>query len=414
MQGDYPMIKGDQELFFIFNDLRQSHTETDGRKLGIEIHGMAYAFDSPEDSVLWNSVFLHYDIINRSDTAYHDVLLGAYTDISVGMDWDDYVGCDVKSGMYFGYNSDDYDEDGTPQGDYVNGYHDHPPAMGVQILGGPTMDTDGIDNPSGGCDYSINGLNFGDSIPDNERLGMTRFVAINNSAGVLGDPFYALQYYNYLKGIWKDNNPILYGGTGHISGGAVGPECLFMYPGDSDSCNWGTNGIPPNGGFNQNDYYWDETTVGNWPSDRRGLGCSGPFTFLPGQVQQLDLAFVFARDFNGTALNSVELLRERCKLLKEKYQTDPDFFSSIHQIQTTDLPVIIFPNPSKDKISVTGLPAKTIINYEVYDITGSEKISGSLDSDETPTLSVQDLQNGIYIIKFTANDFCKTAKLVKK
>ena len=37
--GDYPDIKGDQCLFFIFNDYR-NHTETRGLPLGLEVHGM--------------------------------------------------------------------------------------------------------------------------------------------------------------------------------------------------------------------------------------------------------------------------------------------------------------------------------------------------------------------------------------
>jgi hypothetical protein len=82
------------------------------------------------------------------------------------------------------------------------------------------MDPDGLDNPkyeevidpaSGDttyqqiCDVSINGVNFGNGIVDDERYGMRRFVYHNNSSGNQGDPQIAPQYYNYLKGIWKDN-----------------------------------------------------------------------------------------------------------------------------------------------------------------------------------------------------------------
>jgi len=36
-------------LFFIFNDARNPHTESGGLNLGIEVHGMAYAFNCPGD-----------------------------------------------------------------------------------------------------------------------------------------------------------------------------------------------------------------------------------------------------------------------------------------------------------------------------------------------------------------------------
>jgi hypothetical protein len=300
LAGDYPLIRGDQALFFIFNDVREPHGETGGRKLGIEVHGMAYAYDAPEDSALWNTVFLHYDIINRSDTSYYDTFLGVYTDFQLGNKWDNLVRCDVQRGMYYSYNGDDFDEDNIIENDTSWGYHEHLPALGVVFLGGPFIDTDGLDNPSGGCDESINGLNFGDGIPDNERHGLSRFIYFNSDPSVQGNPSSASSYYTYLQGLWKDGSPLMYGGNGHPNSGAVGPECHFMYPGDSDPCNWGTGGVLPNGGFNQNGYYWTEETTGNNPSHRLGFGSSGPFTFKPGDVQQLDLAFAFARDYTGS------------------------------------------------------------------------------------------------------------------
>jgi hypothetical protein len=360
LEGDCPRIKGDQALFFIFNDMRNEHTESDGRKLGIEIHGMAYAFDKPEDSVLWNTTFVHYDIINLSDTTYHDTYLGVWTDIDLGNAWDDFVGCDVKNGFYYGYNGDEDDEtsngpDGT--GELQLGYEEHPPAIGVTILGGPYMESDEIDNPKYDgnglqiCDYSINGLNFGDTIIDNERFGMTGFLFHNNSGGLQGDPSFSSNYYKYLTSRWQDGSHLMYGGMGHVSSGAVGPECRFMFPGDSDTCNWGTDGIPPNGGYNQNGYYWTEITNGDYPSDRRGLGISGPFTFEAGETQSVDFAFVFARDYDGTAWSSVELLRDRVAYLKNLFEENEELFSSIKTNDKSNELVQIYPNPAKEKVT---------------------------------------------------------------
>ena len=76
--GDYPVIKGDQALFFVFNDARDIHTESGGRDFGIEIHGMAYAFDTPDDSALWSTTFLSYEIFNRSDTTYNETYIWCF------------------------------------------------------------------------------------------------------------------------------------------------------------------------------------------------------------------------------------------------------------------------------------------------------------------------------------------------
>ena len=92
LAGDWPVIKGDQALFFVFNDDRKEHTETEGLPLGIEVRAMAYAFNEPNDSALWNTTFLHYEIENKSDTTYTDTYIGSFTDIDLGNAWDDYIG----------------------------------------------------------------------------------------------------------------------------------------------------------------------------------------------------------------------------------------------------------------------------------------------------------------------------------
>ncbi|MEZ5195409.1 MAG: Ig-like domain-containing protein [Bacteroidales bacterium] len=85
--GDWPVIKGDQALFFVFNDDRKEHTETEGKALGIEIRAMAYAFNEPTDSALWHTVFLNYEIENKSDTTYGETYVGTFSDIDLGNSW---------------------------------------------------------------------------------------------------------------------------------------------------------------------------------------------------------------------------------------------------------------------------------------------------------------------------------------
>ena len=40
--GDYPAIKGDQSLWWVFSDNGPAHTQTNGKPLGVEVHAMAY------------------------------------------------------------------------------------------------------------------------------------------------------------------------------------------------------------------------------------------------------------------------------------------------------------------------------------------------------------------------------------
>lgn len=354
------VIKGDQTLWWVFNDKGGVHSETSGAAVGLEIRAQAFAFAT--NDVINNMTFYSYEIINRSTFELTQTYFSPWIDTDLGFARDDFVGCDVQRGLGYCYNGTDVDGSGQ-----VESYGDQPPAIGVDFFQGPYMDPDGFDNPGYGgtgdgprfvddpntevderCDIvskdglvqsmpledgtlvetkvesaGINGVNFGNGLVDDERFGMRRFVYHNNSSGNQGDPQIAAHYYNYLKGVWKDGTPMLYGGTAHYSGsGTVGPECEFMFPFDTDPCNWGTSGIPPNGGWNANGNYWSEETGDNGgpnpPEDRRFMQSAGPFTLKPGAVNYITVGIPWARAQSGGAWESVKLLRvvdDKCQAL---------------------------------------------------------------------------------------------------
>jgi hypothetical protein len=118
-------------------------------------------------------------------------------------------------------------------------------ADSILHLAGALMDPDGIDNPifdNTGAQLwnaSVNGTGFGDSIVDNERYRITGFIVFNNSnSGIppyMVDPRIDTDYYNLMRGIWKDGTHLVYGGNGNSQAGGYGPACHFMYPGMSDT-----------------------------------------------------------------------------------------------------------------------------------------------------------------------------------
>jgi hypothetical protein len=86
-----------------------------------------------------------------------------------------------------------------------------------------------------------------------------------------------------------------------------------MFPGDSDPCDWGTAGQPPNG-----PKYWTEETAKNNPSDRRFMQSAGPFTLKPGACNYITVGIPWARTINGTPFESVKLLQivdDKCQSL---------------------------------------------------------------------------------------------------
>ncbi len=331
------VIKGDQTLWWVFNDKGNIHTETGGDAIGMEIRGQAFAFATNDE--INNMTFYSYEIINRSTFTLRETYFSQWVDPDLGHHLDDYIGCDVLRGLGYCYNGTPVDGTGQPWS-----YGNQPPAIGVDFFQGPYMDRIEPgqplyhqDRPSAfdangnllPCnilrDYhypeAINGVNFGDSIANNERFGMRRFTYFNNTtAGAAPwqtDPSTAIEYYNYLKGIWKDGTKMLYGGNGHPSANGYGPASDFLFPGDSDECHWGTGFQTPNGPT-----YWTEEnaqgSTGNPPNDRRFLQSAGPFTLRPGAVNYITVGIPWARAASGGPWASVELLRvvdDKCQAL---------------------------------------------------------------------------------------------------
>jgi hypothetical protein len=69
--GDYPLIKGDQMIWTVFNDVFNKHGETGSdANLGIEVHVSVYAFVCPDiadsNAVLNNTTFYNYQVLTAA------------------------------------------------------------------------------------------------------------------------------------------------------------------------------------------------------------------------------------------------------------------------------------------------------------------------------------------------------------
>ena len=335
------VLKGDQTIWWVFNDMGNVHTETNGQPIGMEIRAQAFAFSTNDE--INNMTFYTYEIINRSTYELRETYFSQWVDPDLGYAHDDFIGCDVKRGLGYCYNGDESDGPGS------GSYSGIPPAVGIDFFQGPYMDPDGKDNPKvdiskmrayypeqlknyllpdgtydtitltddadlyyehawyftpgdaiGNC--AINGVNFGNNIVDDERFGMRRFVYYNNSSsGDNSEPSKATDYYNYLRGFWKNGQRMRYGGDG-LNTGTTDFNCDFMFPGNSDLYYWGTDGqaVDP----------WTEVTANNTPADRRFMQSAGPFTLKPGALNYITVGIPFAQASSGNAWSSVELLRE--------------------------------------------------------------------------------------------------------
>lgn len=314
--GDYPKIKGQQTIYFIQNDKRDT-IEPNILRIGVEIHGMAYSFNCPEDSALNNTVFVNYKVYNHSASPLFNTYIGLWSDIDIGNPNDDYFASDVARSSFYGYNMDNFDEL-APTGYVSPNYGTHPPVQSVTYLKGLKIPNDGMDNPltnnvqdaidSSGIPYQGLGVGYGDGIVDNEYMGLTSFLTYEIDTLSIGfnEPKISTDYYNYLKGNWKNGAQMTWGGSG--VGGAIPTNYLF--PRDSDPMFWSTQGVI--------------TTPSPWNDvnfkDRRGIGSCGPFTFLPDSVVELDLAFVFARNYTDTSSTAaIPIMQNRIDVVRNYF-----------------------------------------------------------------------------------------------
>jgi len=392
--GDYPIIKGHQQILSIFNDQNGLHTETNAAPMGIEIHERSYAYSDPNihDSmqVINYTTFYHYTIFNRSDINYHDVYICDWADVDLGYWIDDYIGCDTNNNFAYCYNANAFDNTGMG----VYGYDSMPP-VASHVLLPIDCSTDGIDNNQNGMIDE-----------PGETFVMNSVTYYNNNLAafnpVTTQPSTAAHYYNYMKGFWKDNSPFTYGGNGY---GGTTPNTK-VYPGDPE-----------------NNTGWTESTAGNTPNDRRFLMSSGPFNFPAKSKIEWGYAIVFSRD-TTQAVNTITQFSSRVQRdVRNVKQYDATH--SIPQCQPQvvapvgikkiekNLHVNLYPNPAKDFITIDLNQNVKDASVKVYDVIGKCVIQSSLTNGYSKQIDLSNIEKGIYFVEIESDGKKHVSKIIK-
>ncbi|MBK9424022.1 MAG: T9SS type A sorting domain-containing protein [Bacteroidetes bacterium] len=388
MDGDFPLIKGDQFLYRIFNDslAGSSAASSDGLRLGVEVHASAYAFNcstiSDSNIVLNRTTFYNYTIINRSTNDYDSVYVGLWCDVDLGNSQDDYVGCDTLLAAGFVYNGDNNDETSL-------GYGLNPPMQNIKVLKGMIADPmDGIDND---LDGTIDEAG--------ERSTMNHFMYydnVNNSP--TGYPDSIGEYYNYLRSIWLDGIPVRYGGNGRNTSG---PPTNFMYSGEP-----------------YNSSGWTEITAGNTPEDRRMVLSSGPVSLDAADTISLDFAYVFSWDSINPNGLTTSIARNRADLMRVQQWFDQQNFPSC-EVYTVGLaesemkqPVYsLFPNPASNTIYINCSNEKnTNLTYKIMNVIGEQLLHGSGTISE---IDISALSSQVLFIQIESDQLREVHKIVK-
>ncbi|MBK8564185.1 MAG: T9SS type A sorting domain-containing protein [Saprospiraceae bacterium] len=244
--GDYPKIKGDQAIWWIFNDEGGGsiHYESNSIPNRAEVHAMAYAFEGSGDENLANTSFYEFTIFNRAAENMNDLYTSLWLTSHFGCPVDDFFGCISEEKMAIFYNEDE--EDGQIGCDCggAPSFCDNIPVTGIKVLSGPKND-------------------------NGEDTGFSSFIYFNNP-GLLNppiattDPATDIEFYNYQRGTWRDGTPLTLGGSGYNpSGGSPHPFALDGNPAEADG--------------------WSSCTTTLPQYDRRLLINSGPVNLSPGE-----------------------------------------------------------------------------------------------------------------------------------
>lgn len=350
LSGETPVIRGNEALYIIYSDRGNvDHTQY-GNPLNIDVHLMVYAYESPANVDLYNTLFCHYNIVNRSTESYHDILIGSWNDFDLGCFYNNRVGCDTVLNSFFVYNG--YIPDVDCQG--VKGYGYKRPALGLTFLNNT----------------------------------MSSFLLFTNGSSFPGTVYNPLpfNFYNYMDAIWIDGNHLTYGGTGYLNPGGVNTQ--FAYP--ANPCD--TAG-------------WSDITSGMVAGDRRALGSIGKFNLPAGGSKCVDLAYVFATgNPQATCIaDGVDSLKQRIQQVQQFYNTTTpacqSFNTGVQEI--TNNPLQLYPNPATDIVTIN-MGEQNIQHLTVTDVNGRVVYHTEKENAPTHHINTAHFTAGVYFVSVTA------------
>lgn len=344
-----------------------------GTTMPFEIHLYSFALGcTEEDHPLNQTMFTLQKVIYTTEELPGDLpifsncYLGQWVDTDLGCHYDDYVGSFPERHAAFAYNA-------NPE-DCIYGseptFGEHPPAVGIDVLRGP-LDMQSTLVPLNNIMY-YNNAGVGAPSP-----GTT-------------DPGNTLEYYNYLRGYWRDGSALTVGGSGYDTG----PETAsFAFP-----------GLPEQAGG------WTEWEAQNPPGDRRLVLNYGDFSLVPGAVNEIITAYT-AYNGEGDHLEQVSGLRDQIDVVQSYFDACFDVnlmpelptCTAISTHVTTPESVrglSIAPNPATDWLDLK-LPANEAHLCTLRDLHGRVVFQQILAPGHQRLL-LPTLPGGIYVLSAQA------------
>lgn len=367
--GEYPEICGDQTIFLILNDDRDSLKDFNCQKMKSEIHFLIYSLSS-QDTALSNSIFFHVRVFNRSLVPYHNLYFSNFVDPDLGCPNNDRIGCDTSLDCFFVYNDPILIDTGSfCSSPLIKGYGRQKVAQGFAYL--------------------------------NRKL--SSFKTGNGEGPFQSYPTDCNGLRNWQLGRWLDGLPVTYGGKGR--GGAIATP--YQFAGDpSDTTVWSE--------------LHSQTGVSIAAGDRREIGSISIDSLNPGQFQDIDMAYITSfTDSSSTPLSEISKLKADIQYIRSLYRTNL-VCSKISGLENVseEAWIQVYPNPAYSWIKADIFSARnTEARISVMDIQGKVIISPYTvnvgNGRNSYEINIRELASSIYFLNIQLDGFSSTQKFIK-
>lgn len=374
LQGDYPKIKGDEMLWWVFNDMGNVKTASGSQGIGIEIQASAYAYK--RNTIADNIQFYEYTVFNRGNQQLDSAKIGVFADLDLGYYLDDFVGYDSTRNLAYQYNATSVDGNGA-----VGHYGANPPIAGITLL-------------------QVNSSNATtNSIADR----FVYFTQLSGAAAAISEPTNALEYYRYLTGANKIGNLFTNDFTGAATPSTAygaGPTTKYVYTGNPSTAG-----------------QWSECYCQNTPGDRKFLLSSKLFSLTGQSSYKIAYALVVAPGAGGCPNVNITGLQQTADTARNLYWNAPvaPIPTGISKVSVDKNSLHIFPNPTTQSVFVeTGYTGREKENIRLMDALGKTIAVPSSRSNGRYELNVSALANGVYTILYERGGLQQSNRFVKE
>jgi hypothetical protein len=363
----------DMVMFTVCNDFNEANTRGlyGAAPIGVELQITMWGYQRAD--ALGSILFKKFNLINRGFFRSDSFYVSQWSDPDLGDFGDDFVGCDVSDvggklvSLGYVYNSN------TVDGQY-RAFNIAPPAGGYDFFQGPIV-------PGEPTDEAIFGLK---KRPGFRNLPMTSFNFFSAGSPVSDPPLTqyegSLRWWKMLRGFVAD--PSTAPNRRFVDN--EGNPTIYPLSGDPVAGTGWNDGVPP--AFP--------------PGDRRMALISGPFSFAPGDTQEVVVGIVAG--LGADRLSSVSVMKFNDRFAQNTYDalfavpSPPPQPNTV--VQNLDGEIVLDWGSDMTQTNSIENVVRSGYHFEGYNVYQVRSTTSSLDEASTRRLATFDVINEYTVI----------------